>query len=124
MLGLLDRTLEKGAFAGIVLSRTIRGLMPNSMKEKRRLPYFLDDRRRDRRIRVDRTVTCRRDGQEMQRGHLINISRGGMYVETDTPWEVGEELSFNLSGRNLGPFLRTRGRVTRRAERGMAVQFV
>ncbi|HOS96162.1 MAG TPA: PilZ domain-containing protein [Deltaproteobacteria bacterium] len=124
MLGLLDRTLERGAFAGIVLSRMLHGLMPNSMKTKKRLPYFIDDRRRDRRIRVDRTVACHRDGQETQRVHLINISRGGMYVETDTPSDVGEELSFNFSGRNLGPFLRTRGRVTRRAERGMAVQFV
>jgi Tfp pilus assembly protein PilZ len=59
----------------------------------------------------------------MRSAHLINLSRGGMYVEMETPPDVGQEMYFNLSGMDLGPFMRVRGRVTRRAERGMAIQF-
>jgi len=124
MLRLLDTTLQTGAWAGIVLSRIVQNMLPASLKrEKRHLPYFIDDRRRDRRLHVDRTVTCNQDGKDMRNAHLINISRNGMYVETDDPFYVGQELSFNLSGRNLGPFMRVRGRVTRKAEHGMAIRF-
>jgi hypothetical protein len=46
-----------------------------------------------------------------------------MYVEVDPPYEVGPEVFFNLSGKNLGPVMRVKGRVMRRAERGLAIQF-
>lgn len=124
MLRLLDTTLQTGAWAGIVLSRMVQNMLPASLKrEKRRIPYFFDDRRRDRRLHVDRTVACMQDGKGTRNARLINISRNGMYVETDAPVDVGQELSFNLSGRNLGPFMRVRGRVTRKAEHGMAIRF-
>jgi hypothetical protein len=42
----------------------------------------------------------------------------------DSPYEVGQEVLFNLSGKNLGPIMRVKGRVMRRAERGMAIQFI
>lgn len=125
MLDLLDRSLQAGAWSGIVLSRMLRNMLPPSLKrDRRRRPYFIDDRRQGRRLRVDRAVTCRGDGQDATSARIINISRNGMYVETDAPSDVGRELSFNLSGRNLGPFMRVRGRVTRRAEHGMAIRFV
>lgn len=125
MIRLLDRSLRTGAWTGIVASRMVRNVLPASMnKEQRRLPHLIDDRRDSRRLHVDRTVTCMRDGQETRKAHLINISMNGMYVETDSPAEVGQELSINLSGRNLGPLMRVRGRVTRKAEHGMAVRFI
>jgi hypothetical protein len=46
-----------------------------------------------------------------------------MYVEVDSPIEVGTEVFINLSGKNLGPIMRVKGRVMRRAERGMAIEF-
>lgn len=125
MLRVLDRTLQAGAWTGIVMSRMVRNMLPASMKRERRYhPYFIDDRRDSRRLHVDRTVACMRNGQDTSTAHLINISRDGMYVETDAPADVGQELSFNLSGRNLGPIMRIRGRVTRKAEHGMAVRFI
>ena len=125
MFRLLDRTLQKGAWTGIILSRMVRNMLPDSMKRARgHHPYFIDDRRDSRRLRVDRTVACMRTVQDKRTAHLINISRDGMYVETDAPADVGQELSFNLSGTNLGPIMRVRGRVTRKAERGMAVRFI
>ena len=125
ILRLLDRTLQTGAWTGIVMSRMVRNILPASMKsEHRHHPYFIDDRRESRRLHVDRTVTCLGDGQETRNAHLINISKNGMYVETDLPANVGQELSFNLSGRDLGPIMRVRGRVTRKVEHGIAVRFL
>lgn len=124
MRSLFDRTLETGVWTGIVMSRTLLNLVPASMRERDEIPHArFDDRRHDRRLHVDRTVSCMRNGKDREEAHLINISRSGMYVEVERPCDVGEELTFNLLGTNLGPFLRVRGRVTRSAQRGMAVQF-
>lgn len=126
ILRLYDKALENGAWTGIVMTRMLMNVLPASVKEKRarlRLPHHFDDRRRGRRLHVDRTVTCTPDGREIKTGHLINISMDGMYMETDAPFDVGQEMSFNLSRRNLGPIMRVRGRVARRSDRGMAIQF-
>ncbi len=122
---LFDKTWEAGAWTGIIMSRTLLNVMPPAIREKMGLlANHFDDRRQDRRLHVDRTVSCMRNGKDVEGAHLINISKGGMYVEMERPSGVGQELSFNLSGRNLGPILRVRGRVTRSAERGMAIEFI
>ncbi len=72
---------------------------------------------------MKKTITGFSDGIVLKDIHLIYINKGGMYVEVDTPLEVGPEASFNLSGKNLGPIMRVKGQVIRRAERGMAIQF-
>jgi len=125
MIDLLREIYQIGAWTGIVISRMIRNMLPASVRsQRRRIPHFFDDRRRASRLRVDRNVTCMRDRQDTTTAHLINISRGGMYVEADNPANIGQEMYFNLSGRNLGPFMRVRGQVTRKAEHGMAIRFV
>jgi len=47
-----------------------------------------------------------------------------MYVEIDTPSDIGQEMFINLTERNLGVFTRVKGRVMRRSERGMAIRFI
>ncbi|MEN6447508.1 MAG: PilZ domain-containing protein [Syntrophaceae bacterium] len=124
LLRLYDKALETGALTGIVVTRMLLNALPASVKGKGAwTPLHFDDRRRGRRLHVDRAVTCSPEGREQKRARLINISKGGMYVETDTPVDVGQEMSFNLSGRNLGPIMRVRGRVARRSDKGMAIQF-
>jgi hypothetical protein len=120
---ILEKTLETGIWSGIILSRMFSNLIPAPIKKMEMLPHYYDDRRRDRRLHVDRTVTCACNGKDMEKAHLINISRSGMYVEIDNPPDVGQEMNFNLSGKNLGSIMRVRGQVIRRAERGMAIQF-
>jgi hypothetical protein len=121
-----DRTIETRAWAGIVLSRLLMNAIPSSLRGKMgHLPRHFDDRRRDRRLHVDnKTITCVRDGKDMKEAHLINISRSGMYVEMDAPPDVGQEMSFALSKKGMGHLMRVKGQVSRRAERGMAVQFI
>ena len=119
-----DKTYETGAWTGIVLSRMLLNVMPSPIRKRMERPVLhFDDRRHDRRLHVDRSVTCMKDGQETENAHLINISIGGMYVEMDNPSDVGQELFFNITGRNLGQIMRVKGRVMRRSERGMAIQF-
>lgn len=125
LLRAYDKTLENSVWAGIVASCVVKNVIPFSIKERlKHVPHRFDDRRLRRRLNVDRTVNCIRDQLEMDSVRLINISSNGMYVETDKPADIGQELSFDLTGRNIGPFMRVMGRVTRRTERGMAVQFV
>jgi hypothetical protein len=122
---LYDKTVENSAWAGIVASCVVKNIIPFSIKDRLRdLPRHFDDRRLGRRLHVDKTVNCIRDRAEMDNVHLVNISSSGMYVETDRPADIGQEMSFDLSGRNIGPFMRVMGRVTRRTDRGMAVQFL
>lgn len=125
VLKFYDKAVENSAWAGIVASCVVKNIMPFSLKERlRQIPQRFDDRRWGRRLHVERTVNCIHDQTEIDSVRLINISSGGMYVETDNPSLVGQELSFDLSGRNLGPFMRVMGKVTRRSDRGMAVQFI
>jgi len=42
----------------------------------------------------------------------------------DAPPDVGQEMSFDLSKKSMGSFMRVKGQVARRAERGMAIRFV
>jgi len=121
----LEKALETGAWTGIVMSRALLSVIPATLREKAGMLHnHFDDRRHDRRLHVDRTVSCMRNGKDMEGAHLVNISKSGMYVEMERPAMVGQELMFNLSGKNLGPFLRVKGRVMRSAERGMAIQFI
>jgi hypothetical protein len=124
MRRLFDNTIETSTWTGIVLSRMLMDVMPSPIKRSmERFHQHTDDRRYDRRLKVKKTILGFSDGKALKDIHLINISKGGMYVEVDSPFEIGPEVLFNLSGKNLGPIMRVKGRVMRRAERGMAIQF-
>lgn len=73
---------------------------------------------------MDKTIDCINDRKERNKAHLINISKSGMYVEIDVPFDIGQEMSFNFLGKNLGSLMRVKGKVTRRADRGMAIRFI
>jgi len=126
ILRIYDKTLMTGTFTGIVLSRMLTNLIPPAMRGKMGLhPWHFDDRRRDRRLHVDnKTIICVRNGKDMKEAHLINISRSGMYVEMDAPPDIGQEMSFDLSKKSMGSFMRVKGQVARRAEKGVAIRFV
>jgi hypothetical protein len=125
MRRLFDKTLETGSWTGILLSHMLKDVMPSPFRKSlERYHQHFDDRRYDRRLKVKKTINGFSNGKELKDIHLINISSSGMYVEVDSPGEVGPEVFFNLSGKNLGPIMRVKGRVMRRTERGMAIQFL
>lgn len=124
-LSLYEKAMENTAWAGIVASCFAKNIIPFSIKERlKNMPPRYDDRRMRKRLNVDRTVNCIRDNAEMDTVHLLNISSGGMYVETEHPDSIGQELLFDLSGRKISPYLRVVGKVTRKTDRGMAVKFI
>jgi len=119
-----DKMVEASSLTGIVLSHMLMRILPDTAKEKMdRIKHHFDDRRRDRRFHVDRTIACTRDGKELNKAHLVNISKGGMYLKVDAPFDVGQEMSFNLSSKNPRPLMWVKGRVMRRVDRGMAIRF-
>lgn len=119
-----DKMMEASSLTGIVLSHMLMRVLPESAKEKmERTQRNADDRRRDRRFHVDRTIACTQDGKELSKAHLINISKGGMYLKVDAPFDVGQEMSFNLSSKTPRPLMWVKGRVMRRVDRGMAIRF-
>jgi hypothetical protein len=124
-LTMYDKAVENTAWAGIVATCVAKNIIPFSLKESlKNAPHLFDDRRAGKRLNVDRTVNCFRDNTGMDSVHLLNISSSGMYVETDHPGLIGQEFSFDLSGRNIGPLLRVTGKVTRKTDKGMAIHFI
>jgi len=124
-LNMYDKAIDNTAWAGIIAACVAKNIIPFSMKDRlKKMPHRYDDRRMSKRLNVDKTVNWYRENAEMDNLHLLNISSGGMYVETNHPGFIGQEFSFDLSGRNIGPFLRVMGKVTRSSDRGMAIQFV
>jgi len=81
------------------------------------------DRRRFRRMEVDHYVSFWIDDMEPQSARLINISRGGLFLETDARLEKGQLMKIKLPAMSMGRFpgIAT-GRVVRRSRQGVAVR--
>lgn len=109
------------ALGGIVLQQSLKGIVPwNAMAGR---SWAAEDRRRRRRRVMDRDVTYWGEGVDPRVGHMINVSQGGMYLETDTPLEEGREMTINFYGIATDRLPSIPARVVRRAAAGMAVAF-
>ena len=72
---------------------------------------------------VDANIPCSGNAQYYEIGHTINICKGGIYLDTETPLEEGMYVNANLhTGRAEKP-LWIQGRVVRSAGKGMAMTF-
>lgn len=70
-------------------------------------------RRRDERRK--RRLTCQlRHGSEALRGIVLDVSRGGLFVQTSTPVPSGTEVIVAFPPRAEGPAFELRARVVRR----------
>ena len=57
-------------------------------------------------------------------GKVINISRGGMFVDTETPPEIKDEyILVSLDAEEFGKIIWAQGRVIRKTDAGMAIVF-
>jgi hypothetical protein len=120
-----DKAIETSSWTGIILFRMLMSALPESAREKMgSTQRHFDDRRGDKRRQVDKTIDCINDRKERNKAHLINISKSGMFLEVDAPFDVGQEMSFNFLGKNLGSLMRMKGRVMRRDDRGIAIRFI
>jgi hypothetical protein len=114
-------TVESLAIQGLALQQAVKGYVPG-IANTATAAHHMDDRRLSRRLRMDRTISFMSEGMEPRQARLINLSLGGMYIETDNLLDLGRKTTITLPGvvaRNLPSVT---GRVVRTAEHGMAIE--
>lgn len=114
-------TVESLAIQGVALQQAVKGLVPG-LAPTAATANHVDDRRLMRRLHMDRPVSFWSEGMEPRQAQLINLSRSGMYIETDAPLEPGREATVRLPVLMAGNFQGVTGRVVRTAPHGMAIQ--
>ncbi|MBN2298293.1 MAG: PilZ domain-containing protein [Deltaproteobacteria bacterium] len=56
--------------------------------------------------------------------HVVNLSRGGMYVESAVPLDVGNDVSANIEEMQRYNTFWVKGKVVRNEQHSMAIQFI
>jgi dihydroflavonol-4-reductase len=79
--------------------------------------------RRYSRFKVSRPLTLQPENMEQRIVQLRDISRGGLFVETDKPLKKGMEVAANFSEKPEERLFTVKGKVLRKTNKGMAVQF-
>lgn len=80
-------------------------------------------RRSDLSLWVEASIPYSGNGQYYDMGVSTNVSRGGMYVDTDIPFDEGTYLNANLNLGDSGKPLWVQGRVVRSSGEGVALEF-
>ncbi|HQI01767.1 MAG TPA: PilZ domain-containing protein [Deltaproteobacteria bacterium] len=84
----------------------------------------MEEMRAHKRASVNIKVAYRDNGFAYKMGRVINISRGGMYITTDTPPDnVDGYIIASLDVEEFGKIIWTHGRIIRKTDKGMAVTF-
>lgn len=126
-VNVLHRVSEKAAtsmkLAGIVLDNRLENRASEPVPEDEKA-VDRKDRRRAKRLCLEKDIMFKYANGKNAFGHIINISRGGMYIITDTPLNDGEEINANLLWGTLGGIAGIEGRIVRRGDNGVAVRFV
>jgi pimeloyl-ACP methyl ester carboxylesterase len=86
-----------------------------------------EDRRAHKRaeasMRVEVNIPCSGNAQYYELGHALNISRGGIYVDTNLSLDEGTYINANLDISESERPLWVQGRVVRSSDKGMAMYF-
>jgi c-di-GMP-binding flagellar brake protein YcgR len=75
------------------------------------------------RVAVDIRALFRGGNGGNLRGHVCDISLGGMYIETATVQRIGSYILVDLDVESLGKIVWAQGRVVRVTSLGMAIEF-
>ncbi|MEN6473676.1 MAG: PilZ domain-containing protein [Syntrophaceae bacterium] len=114
-------TVESLAIQGVALQQAVKGFVPGIAKTTTAANH-VDDRRLSRRLHMDRAISFTTEGMEPRQAQLINLSLRGMYIETNTPLDLGRETKIMLPGLVAKNFPSVTGRVVRTAPHGMAIR--
>ena len=99
------------------------------MKEHRKIiygsgsSYTEDDRRAHKRVRVNMGFAYRDNNYADRRGRVCNISKGGMFVDTENSPDVDGFVIASLNVEEFGKVVWVRGQVVRKTNSGMAITF-
>ena len=84
----------------------------------------MEEQRMHKRARVDMKVAYRDNGFAYKMGRVSNISRGGMFINTEVPpHDVDGYIIASLDAEEFGKIIWTQGRVLRQTDSGIAVVF-
>jgi hypothetical protein len=83
----------------------------------------MEEKRTHERTSVDLKVIYMGDSMSYSRGRVNNISKGGMFIQTDLPQDHGTYILASLDVDNLGKIVWAQGRVIRAMNHGMAIEF-
>jgi len=83
----------------------------------------MEEMRKNPRASVNLKVVFMGDSMNYSRGRVNNISKCGMFVQTDTPQELGTYILASIDVDNMGRIVWAQGRVVRKSENGMAIEF-
>jgi len=83
----------------------------------------MKENRKFRRARVKMKVYYNHDGRTDKTARVIDISKGGMYLETGYAPEVDGYLLASLDAEDLGKIIWVQGRVVRKTRTGVGVMF-
>ena len=62
-------------------------------------------------------------GSTTYRGFVLDMSSGGLFIETADPFEIGQEITINLKRSRDAKVIKVRGRIARVEHNGIGVQF-
>jgi hypothetical protein len=83
----------------------------------------MSENRNNKRVRVNMKVDYRDDAHPDKMGRVIDISKGGMYVQTGYAPEVKGYLMASLDAEDFGKVIWVEGYVAWKNHTGMAVTF-
>jgi hypothetical protein len=83
----------------------------------------MDEKRKSSRTSVNLKVIFMGDSMSYSRGKVNNISKGGMFVQTESPQDTGEYILASIDVDNMGQIAWAQGRVVRKTDSGMAIEF-
>ncbi len=84
----------------------------------------MEELRAHKRASVNIKIAYRDNDLAYKMGRVVNISRGGMFISTESPPDsVDSYIIASLDAEEFGKIIWTQGRITRKTNSGMAVVF-
>jgi hypothetical protein len=83
----------------------------------------MDEKRKSSRTSVNLKVIYMGDSMNYSRGKVNNISKEGMFIQTETPQDVGIYILASIDVDNMGRIVWAQGRVVRKSDNGMGIEF-
>lgn len=76
------------------------------------------------RVNLQAEIVGTRQGDKFHEAvHVVNLSKGGMYVESSIPLDVGKDVNANIEAMQFDKTFWVKGKVVRNEEHSMAIQF-
>ncbi len=83
----------------------------------------MNEKRADERTDVRLNALFRKDDSYTFRTKIVNISMGGLFMETPQFMKPGTDISIDIDAENIGHIIGVYGHVVRNTSSGLAVEF-